>query len=236
MVISGVAFCPQAPVLVSDLAPGTAAELAPLRAACQTAIRRITAGDGPLVALGSAARWSRHSSADRGSLAGFGVPIEIGLGGPVADRAPGLPVSLTVGAWLAHEALGPGRETLAFSVGPHQPHPATAAVLRAATAAPNVALLVLGDGTARRSVKAPGYLDARAEPFDAAVTAALRSGDPALLEGLDADLGVELLAAGVPAWRAVGRLLAGNAYDADLLYHDDPYGVAYHVAVWTVRG
>lgn len=223
-------------MLVTDLAPGTAAELGPLRAACRTAIRRIAAGDGPLVALGSAARWSRYSSADRGSLAGFGVPIEIGLGATVADRAPDLPVSLTVGAWLVHEALGPSREALAFSVGPHQPDRATAADLRAATAAPNVALLVLGDGTARRSVKAPGYLDARAEPFDAAATAAMRSGDPAALEGLDADLGVELLAAGVPAWRVVGRLLAGNAYDADLLYDDDPYGVAYHVAVWTVRG
>jgi hypothetical protein len=45
-----------------------------------------------------------------------------------------------------------------------------------------------------------------------------------------------LLAAGVPAWQAAGRLLDGGDYTAELLYRDDPYGVGYFVAAWTARG
>ena len=67
-----------------------------------------------------------------------------------------------------------------------------------------VAVLAVGDGSARRTVKAPGYLDAAAEPFDAAVAAALATGDADALAALDAAEGARLLAAGVPTWRAVG--------------------------------
>ncbi len=234
--ISGVAFCPHPPVLVAELGPGTGAELALLRAACSTAIRRVTAGDVPLVLVGSAARSGQYGASARGSLAGFGVPVEVDLGGSPSDGLPELPLSLTVGAWLVRAALGPGRGALGFSVGPDFAGSGTAAALRGATAAGEVAVLVLGDGSARRTLKAPGYVDARAEPFDAAVSAALRTGDSVALASLDADLGAELLAAGVAAWQAAGSLLGGHAYDAELLYCDDPYGVAYPVAVWTVRG
>ena len=55
---------------------------------------------------------------------------------------------------------------------------------------------------------------------------------PAALRELDPALGADLLAAGVPAWRAVGRALAGRRYEADLLYDAAPYGVGYFVAIW----
>ena len=53
--------------------------------------------------------------------------------------------------------------------------------------------MLLGEGSARRTVKAPGYLDARAEPFDTAVADALAAGDPQRLLGLTGP-GAELLA------------------------------------------
>ncbi len=72
-------------------------------------------------------------------------------------------------------------------------------------------LLVMGDGSARRTEKAPGWLDERAAGFDAAASAALAAGDPALLaRGAICELGAQLLAAGAPAWRAASRLLAGR--------------------------
>ena len=46
-----------------------------------------------------------------------------------------------------------------------------------------VALLVMGDGSARRSVKGPGFLDERAGPFDAEVSRALAAGDVAAPRG-----------------------------------------------------
>ena len=90
--------------------------------------------------------------------------------------------------------------------------------------------LVVADGTAMRTVKAPGHFDARAEAFDASVVSALRAGDPGALAALDADLGAQLWVAGLPAWNAVSGL--PGPWRADVLYADAPYGVGYVVATW----
>jgi hypothetical protein len=103
-------------------------------------------------------------------------------------------------------------------------------------AAEDVALLVMGDGSACRTQRAPGDRHSRAVAFDEAVVAALGQADARGLAALDPTLGAAVLAAGVPAWRVAGRLLADVSYDARLLYADDPYGVGYYVAAWTARG
>ncbi|GHG56960.1 hypothetical protein GCM10018980_43230 [Streptomyces capoamus] len=96
-----------------------------------------------------------------------------------------------------------------------------------------VALLAVGDGSACRTLKAPGYLDERAAPFDAEVARALGAADAAGLEALDPGLARELQAAGRAPW----QILAGAAEGADLtgslLYEDAPYGVGYLVATWS---
>jgi hypothetical protein len=96
-----------------------------------------------------------------------------------------------------------------------------------------VGLLVMGDGSARRSPAAPGYLDARAAGFDARVAGAFRDADPAVLRSLEPALGAELLAAGVPAWRLAGWVAAAaGPFQGELLHDDAPYGVGYLVAAW----
>jgi hypothetical protein len=97
-----------------------------------------------------------------------------------------------------------------------------------------VALLAIGDGSARRAVKAPGALDEAAAGFDAGVCAALRTGDPAGLAALDPAEGERLLAAGTPTWRAVGAALRGAQFRATLHYDDAPFGVGYLVADWAL--
>jgi hypothetical protein len=92
------------------------------------------------------------------------------------------------------------------------------------------ALLVVADGSAKRTEKAPGHLDARAEAFDAQVAAALRAGDPAALGALDPVLAAELWAGGVPAWHAAAAL--PGRWDATLSYDAAPHGVGYFVARW----
>ncbi|MCZ9338540.1 hypothetical protein NGM37_12215, partial [Streptomyces sp. TRM76130] len=93
--------------------------------------------------------------------------------------------------------------------------------------------LVLGDASACRSVKAPGYLDERAAPFDAAVARALGAADLAAVRALDPELARELKVSGRAPW----QVLAGAAEDAALggalLYEDAPYGVGYVVAAWS---
>ncbi len=225
--IVAAAFCPHPPVLVPDLAQGAADELHALRAACRAAITRVAAAGAPLVVVGSGSSRAVYPATARGSLAGFGVPLEVPLGcDDIAADEPGageLPVALTIGAWLVRDALGPGTGATGISVGAG-PDPVSIGS--------DAALVVMGDGSARRSTAAPGYFDERAESFDAGVAAALSGGDSSALAGLDPGLGSELLAAGVPAWRAAAGLLGSRRYAAELLYDDAPYGVGYFVAAW----
>jgi hypothetical protein len=235
-VISGAAFVPHPPLLVPELAGGAAAELDAVRRACGDAIVAVVARGARPVLLGGGPVSLSHSPLSRGSFAVYGVGAEIHLGSPGCGGSVDLPLSLTVGAWLLREALGPRNGAVGFSVGPGFAASRAAVELLALAESSDVALVVLADGSARRSRTAPGYLDDRAAEFDASVAGALRRGDPDALQALDAGLGEELLAAGVPAWHAAGSLLADGHYDAHLSYEDAPYGVGYFVATWHARG
>lgn len=93
-------------------------------------------------------------------------------------------------------------------------------------------LLVVADGSARRGVKAPGYLDERAAPFDQRILDALRAGDPAGLAGLDARLAAELMVAGRAAWQVMAGAAEGGQWQSEMHYQGDPFGVFYPVAIW----
>jgi aromatic ring-opening dioxygenase LigB subunit len=95
-----------------------------------------------------------------------------------------------------------------------------------------VALLAVGDGSARRSAAAPGHLDSRAAAFDTSVEHALGNGDMAALASLDQDLARGLLATGRAAWQVLaGAVDASGVLAGDLLYADAPFGVGCFVAV-----
>lgn len=128
-------------------------------------------------------------------------------GTPAADP---LPLALAVGAHLV-----PGARLWGVPSGP----------LPEATS-----YLVVGDSTAKRTLKAPGHLDERAEGFDSEVVDALAAGDPARLAALDEQLAAELWVQGLPAWRAIATL--PGPWRAQVPYADAPYGVGYVVAVW----
>jgi hypothetical protein len=91
-------------------------------------------------------------------------------------------------------------------------------------------LLVVANGSATRSEKAPGHLDERAAAFDESIGRSLRSADTAALRGVDVALGEELWAFDAPVLRSVGDL--EGAYDSEVDYDDDPYGVQYWVVRW----
>lgn len=230
--ISGAVFCPQPPVLVPALAGVAATELEAVRASCRAAITELAAAGHQLVVLGAGPTSQLHSPLARGTLAGFGVPGEVHLGAPTCGGALELPPSLTVAAWLMRDALGPRSGAIGVSVGPDFARSAAAVDLLRRAEETDIALVVAGDGSARRSVAAPGHLDDRAEEFDARIAAALAAGDAEALAGLDPELGEQLMAVGVPAWRAAGSLLTAARYRAELLTDVAPYGVGYFVARW----
>lgn len=89
------------------------------------------------------------------------------------------------------------------------------------------AYLVVGNGSARRSEKAPGHFDPRAADFDAALGAALSSRHP---DWPDFALGDDLLGSldGIRALREVLPVGCRGSVD----YDDDPFGVQYWVMRW----
>jgi hypothetical protein len=236
-VIVGAAFCPHPPLLVPEIAAGAAAELDEVRVACSVALAALAASRPErLVVLGASKRSQLHSPVARGNLAAYGLSREFHLGSPGCGGDVDLPLSLTIGAWLVSQAFGARSGAIGFGVGPGFAASRAALDLLALVESSRIGLVVMGDGSARRSERAPGYLDPRAAGFDAGVEAALRAGDTSALADLPEQLGSELLAAGVPAWRAAGALFAADPDVADLLYADAPYGVGYFVASWLSDG
>jgi hypothetical protein len=91
-------------------------------------------------------------------------------------------------------------------------------------------LLVVANGSARRTEKAPGHFDERAADFDKEIGAALAAGDPSALARIDFGPAEELWAPDAPAFMQLAS--AADVTDVDVDYDDDPYGVQYWVVRW----
>lgn len=87
-------------------------------------------------------------------------------------------------------------------------------------------LLIVANGSAKRTEKAPGHFDERSADFDAVIEAALAAGDPAALGLIDQELGDQLWATGLRALSGLAKLAITRA---QLRYAGDPYGVRYWV-------
>lgn len=211
-------------MLVPEVAQGAAEELDELREACDAAVQELLALDPRHIAVigdGPADRYWDHNAG--GSLKGLGVDVHAG------GETDELPLGLTIGAWLLDRNGWTGAR--AYATGEVNPTGRTA-------------LLVMADGTAKRSTAAPGYFDDRAEAFDRTISDALAAGDAHTLANLDEALGAELWAGGVQPLRLLGTLI-GNALGADerdasvaahLRYNEAPFGVGYWVANWSLTG
>jgi len=221
-VITGAALCPSPPLLCAELT-GRRAVLPELRAACSAAVARLL-GEDPevVVVVGPAAATGTWDPASRLDLSAFAPPAtSTGAGSP--------PLALGLGAMLLDQAGYRGPRQLQ-AVGQDEPAGACAKLgADLAGSRARMALLVMGDGTARRGPKAPGYLDPRAEGFDADVERAVRAGEPGALLRLDEALARDLMASGRAAWQVLAGAMPSPA-PAEVLYRDDPFGVAYLVA------
>jgi hypothetical protein len=250
-VIVAAAICPSSPLLASELT-GQADILPELRTACAAAVTRLLAAAPEVVAVvGPAETTGPWGPAGQLSLASFAPALRQGGSQPAA---PPLPLALGIGTRLLDEAGYSGPRTL-HGISEDEPAAACLALgQELAASASRVALLAVGDGSARRSASAPGYLDERAAPFDETVERAVRDGDLPALAALDPALATDLLAAGRPAWQALagalstprapaaphaaaaphvpsaGQRSAAARLQTEILYCDAPLGVAYLVA------
>lgn len=218
MIGSVVGFVPAAPLLVADLAGEARDRDAAARAACGSVVRDVAAAghDGVtvLAAVTTTEDWVESAVWD---FAGFGVARQSRPRGPV------LPWPLGVGAWWLDQVGYAGRRRYVGIDDVPEP----------STAPQSGAVLVVGDGSARRHERAPGHLDPRAESFDAAIRAALIAGDIAALGGIDGELAGELMCSGASTWRTLARWIGDRSVDSsELRLETAEYGVAYFAALW----
>ena len=227
--ITQATLCPWPPLLVRELT-GADPVLPELRAACAGAVAALLA-DGPdevaVVGPGTVtAPWPGHGRLNVAAFRGFRPTDPV----PGGDR-PVLPPAPGIGAYLLDQA-GYAGERLIWSVSAGEPV-AGCRKLGADLAGRDArtALLVIGDGSARRGPRAPGHFDERAAAFDAEVERAVRAGDTQALLDLDPALASELMATGRPAWQVLaGALESARPLSVAVRYAGDPFGVAYLVA------
>lgn len=236
LVAAGVCPCP--PLLVPQVASGAAAELDAARVACTDALGVLAAArPDRLVVVGPAGESGSgpYPQGARGSFRGFGVDLDVRLGqGQAAESERELPPSLAVAAWLLERTGWADAPIEGLGVEESLTPERCTEVGRAIGArADRVALLVMGDASACRTLKAPGYLDERAAPFDAQVARALGAADVAALKALDVELAYELKVSGRAPWQVLAGAAEGVNLAGALLYDDAPYGVGYLVAAWS---
>ncbi|MFE9247892.1 class III extradiol dioxygenase subunit B-like domain-containing protein [Streptomyces sp. NPDC007088] len=240
--LAAAVVCPCPPLLVPEVAAGAAPELDTLRAACADALGILAAARPTrLLVIGASADTvsagtARHPEGAAGTFRGYGVPLDVrlGRGGERSGPHAALPPSLTVAAALLTSADWTTCPVDGLSVGPARSSADCLETGREAVAGPGrTVLLVMGDGSASRTVKAPGYLDERAEPFDAEAGRALRTADTEALAALDADLARELRATGRAPWQVLSGAASGAGLRGESLYEEAPYGVGYFVAAWS---
>ena len=227
------AVCPQTPLLVPEVASGAAEDLADVRSASFDAVKALGAQQPDLV-IAAAPGGAQGARAVRfgGTFRRFGVDLEVG------DDVEGeLCVGLLVGRWLldgAFPAAVPARE--GWEIGESTEPLECARIGRELAArAERVALLIMGDGSARRGLKAPGYLDERAVPFDDEVARALAAADTRALAAIDPTAASDLMAAGRAPWQVLAGAVSGSRlpWRGELLSYRAPFGVGYFAAVWT---
>jgi RimJ/RimL family protein N-acetyltransferase len=220
------ALCPAPPLLARDLT-GADPVIPELRRACLDAAAGLLDSQPDLIVVTGAGPETRQwDPAGHLDVAVFAPALR--RAGPAPGQPP--PAGVGLGAMLLDQAGYAGPRALQ-TVTQDEPAAGCAALGgRLAGLAPRVAILVMADGTARRTLKAPGYLDERAAPFDDTVTRMLTGTDLTALLGLDAGLAGELMATGRPAWQVLAGAARGLRASCEVRYRDDPFGVYYLVA------
>lgn len=210
-----------------------------MRRACLDVVGRLGAAADRWLVVGGGTWHSVRgpgSFLGQGTFLGYGVDVRVSLV-PEPTGAPdaGLPLPVLIAGWLRGQVAGHVRATAELvdpTLGPEDCRRRGQRL--AARAETGTGLLVVGDGAITHTEKAPGFLDERAGPFDAAVARALDDADPAALLALDPHLAGELTAAGRAPWQVLAgaALAAGPGWRGELAYSGAPFGVGYHVALW----
>lgn len=253
-VFSIAALVPSPPILVPELcgavayAAGSDSDDATveLRAAALTAVGALAATTRHWTVVGVGASAQVLGPDTVGTFRGFGADVQVGMSADALSRSrhtpgaadPQQPLPALIAGWLrgqvAPDAVAP--TTLVAADTPADGCARVGAQLRTALddSPEQAGVLVVADGAATLTLKAPGYLDERAADVQRELDRALAGGDTAGLLALDPDLCAELVLSGRAAYQVLAGLFAADpvAPSVETLYSDAPFGVGYQVSVW----
>ena len=224
--ITGVAFIPAAPLLCPDV--DIESLLADERAASIELVAELQQ-DADLVVIigaGNTTTWFEHGGI--GSTRAFGGVSHYEVGSGVDE----LPQSVTVGAsvvvtagWSGEvQALVIDLQTTAAQ------REVIAQELLAKSEAQRTLVIAVGDGSATRTEKAPGYIQADAVAFDEAINAAIGNADRESILAIEQPTADRLWCRGLPVWQVVANAFAPT--QSALILESAPFGVNYLVASW----
>lgn len=226
--LSAIALIPSAPVLVTPLAAGAAAELAELNGAVLAAA---TALPDAWVAVGVGETDEVVGPNAAGTFAGYGADIRVGLRPGSGGVPVRLPLCALITGWVRGRANQAARAEVRVYSAEHGADVALALgkALRVELdgAAESIGVLIVADGANTLTPPAPGGHDPDSVPVQDALDDALAAGDVAAL----ADLPVGIL--GRVAYQVLAGLTEPGPAAARELYRGAPYGVGYFVGVWT---
>lgn len=235
------AVIPAAPALLPWLTGGPVAELAPVRGVVRALLGRLAellADDAARLVVVAPGQVTRRHAVLSDTLSGYGAPDPDPRPGGPAVLPPGLALAINLLREVGGGGTGPGtnlRSPLLMEVATTEA-PGVCARLGgelAAEAGPDGIWLVLGDGSARRTPKAPGAFHKGALAFDRAIEAALGEVDLEAIRELDVALAEHLMAAGRAPWQVLaGATPATVPFEAGDCFHEAPLGVGYFTVAW----
>ncbi|MFD6860703.1 hypothetical protein ACFWCF_25620 [Rhodococcus sp. NPDC060090] len=238
-VLIAAVFVPSPPLLVPELVGLAASETDDLRHAVLDAARRIGDADEWIV-VGAEAGAADVPSDAVGTFRGFGADVRVALapasGATTGIPDAGMPLTALIAGWLRERTATGARADV--HVLAHDTDPAECAQLgktlraRLDADATRRGLLVVADGAATLTAKAPGAFDERSAAVEESLGAALAAGDPHGLAALDGRVCEEIALGGRAAWQVLAGAFTEPPSEATIEYSAAPYGVGYHVGIW----
>lgn len=216
--IRAAVVVPAAPALLPGIG-GTADPLRPWRERAASLVAdTLTKGADRVLVVGSGP-----------TTAPWPVDAPSGAARFTTGRVPvgALPTDLEIGRLLATST---GAETVLQSVAADATPDECAALGRDLADGPDAVLLVVADGPATLTEKAPGHLRPDAAPFAAELSRALAEGDAAALAALDPTTCESLWMRGRPPLQVLAAAAEGLA--GELVEEDAPFGVQYLLTRW----
>ncbi|MEU6712554.1 hypothetical protein ABZ897_13820 [Nonomuraea sp. NPDC046802] len=211
------AICPPTSLIVHRLHD--------LHTSCRVAIDALHgARPDVLIVVGGAKATIAYGGGTAGTLRPWGLDVTEGSGEPL------LPLSLTVARTLLDGHVPDTLQSVAFDAAKAE---CQAIGEKIGKMAERVALLVMADGSACLTPKAPGRYDEAAQPYNDLIATAISEADPAALAALDPSEADRLWVAGRAAFQVLAGAAGAAKYRGRLLASAAPFGVGYFAGLWT---